>query len=234
MTDGIDEFRVLPENVNSYLEKGFMLMKYCKYCDSYYLPKQKNRIRKCCRKRECVLAYGRSKKINSYVKINIPERKCKSCGKDYKPYHYKQLICGDKKCVSIRNHKYWSERKTEFIKKGVKRTRERYKTDINFRIGLNYRTRLYAALKAKRIPKGSKRALGLIGCEIDYFKRYIANQFEEGMSWDNYGEWHIDHIIPVSHFNLSDDKEAFEAFHYSNCQPLWAKDNMSKGNRFEG
>ena len=62
-------------------------------------------------------------------------------------------------------------------------------------------------------------------------RNYLEKQFKEGMTWENYGQWHIDHIIPLSSFNLLDEKEVKKAIHYSNLQPLWAIDNLKKGNR---
>jgi hypothetical protein len=66
----------------------------------------------------------------------------------------------------------------------------------------------------------------------------MLNEVEEkeyksqpGMSWDNYGEWHIDHIKPLSKFDLTNREQFLEVCHYTNLQPLWAKDNLAKGNR---
>ena len=64
-------------------------------------------------------------------------------------------------------------------------------------------------------------------------KVHIENQFKDGMNWDNYGDWHIDHIIPLKYDNPSLD-EVIERLHYTNTQPLSASDNKAKGNRFIG
>ena len=71
----------------------------------------------------------------------------------------------------------------------------------------------------------------LIGCSIFDLKAYLASKFTEGMSWENYGKWHIDHIIPCCAFNLVDPQEQLKCFHYTNLQPLWAEDNMRKGDK---
>ncbi|GAI33061.1 unnamed protein product, partial [marine sediment metagenome] len=62
-------------------------------------------------------------------------------------------------------------------------------------------------------------------------KKHLEKRFVKGMSWKNYGKWHIDHIKPCATFNLSEKKEQRKCFHYSNLQPLWAKENLSK-NKF--
>jgi len=72
-----------------------------------------------------------------------------------------------------------------------------------------------------------------VGCTIEEFKAHIEAQFKEGMSWDNHGKWHIDHIIPLK-YNNPTIEETIERLHYTNTQPLWATDNIAKGNRFIG
>ena len=68
----------------------------------------------------------------------------------------------------------------------------------------------------------------IVGMDWPSLKEHLENQFTESMTWDNYGEWHIDHIQPLSKFNLSDDKQLNIACHYTNLQPLWAEDNIRK------
>ena len=67
-------------------------------------------------------------------------------------------------------------------------------------------------------------------CNIQAFREHITAQFSDGMSWENYGKWEIDHIIPINYNNPSPE-EILERLHYSNTQPLWAKDNAAKGDR---
>lgn len=81
------------------------------------------------------------------------------------------------------------------------------------------------------IQKGwkSQSSLSLTGCNSwNELKQYLENKFQKGMTWDNYGEWHIDHIKPCSSFDLTDTSEQKKCFHYTNLQPLWAIDNLSK------
>jgi len=80
------------------------------------------------------------------------------------------------------------------------------------------------------ITKGYKSddTLGLLGCNIQTFKLHLESQFTTDMSWDNYGEWHIDHIIPCCSFDLTDENEQHKCFHYTNQRPLWGRDNSLK------
>jgi len=90
------------------------------------------------------------------------------------------------------------------------------------------RGRLRRAVKFKH-----KSALELVGCDISFLMGYLEAQFKDGMTWDNYGEWHIDHIKPCSSFDLLKYEEQLVCFHYSNLQPLWAIENLIKGDRYE-
>lgn len=80
------------------------------------------------------------------------------------------------------------------------------------------------------ITKGTKSAgtMELLGCSAEEFQKHISSQFTKGMSWDNYGDWHIDHIRPVASFDMTDPKQQRECFHWTNLQPLWAMDNWKK------
>ena len=73
----------------------------------------------------------------------------------------------------------------------------------------------------------------LIGCTIEECRQHLENQFEDGMTWDNHGEWHIDHRRPCSSFDLVNEEEQRMCFHYTNLQPLWATDNLSKSDDFD-
>ena len=94
-----------------------------------------------------------------------------------------------------------------------------------------YRSRIYNAIKKKQGIK-SKKTLELLG--VKHFQEvidHLVSQFREGMTLDNYGQWHVDHIKPCSSFNLLDLEEQKKCFHYTNLQPLWARENLSKGNK---
>ena len=104
----------------------------------------------------------------------------------------------------------------------------KFKTDIQFKLSTNLRTRLNTALKSN-YKSGS--AVKDLGCTIEEFKVYLESKFQPGMTWDNWTKdgWHIDHIKPLASFDLTDRNQLLEACHYTNLQPLWSKDNLSKG-----
>ena len=89
---------------------------------------------------------------------------------------------------------------------------------------------MYAAVKSQSTEKKG-HTLQFLGCSRDDLLKHLEGQFEDGMTWENYGVhgWHIDHIKPCVAFDLTNIAEQAECFHYTNLQPLWAKDNISKG-----
>lgn len=107
------------------------------------------------------------------------------------------------------------------------RHREKRKKDPIYNIQYNLRKRLNSAVKYGY--KGGS-AVKNLGCSIEEFKIYIEQQFQEGMNWNNHGEWHFDHIKPLSSFDLTNPEQVKKACHFTNIQPLWAFDNISKGN----
>lgn len=106
-----------------------------------------------------------------------------------------------------------------------KKKRNRYNSDINFKLVNILRSRLNAAIRNSQ-KVGS--AVDDLGCSIEELIEYLESQFEPWMSWDNHGEWHIDHIKPLASFDLSNPEQLKKACHYTNLQPLKASDNMSK------
>ena len=100
------------------------------------------------------------------------------------------------------------------------------KDDPIFKIKKNLRRRVHHALNS---IKKADTTFELIGCTPNEFKMHIESQFTEGMTWDNYGRdtWHIDHITPCYSYDLSEESQQRECFHYTNQRPLWAIDNLS-------
>lgn len=110
------------------------------------------------------------------------------------------------------------------IQRNIKR-KEKYYTNPQYRLLVLVRSRIYTALKGKMKTQKTK---DLLGCTVDEFRKHIESLFQDGMTWENQGKWHIDHIIPCNSFDLSKAEEQAKCFHYTNTQPLWARDNLEK------
>lgn len=104
------------------------------------------------------------------------------------------------------------------------------KTNIQTRLKHSLRNRLNRALQGA-YKSGS--AVKDLGCSIECLKQYLESLFIPGMTWDNWttNGWHIDHIIPLDYFDLTDRQQFLRATHYTNLQPLWASENSKKKNR---
>lgn len=110
--------------------------------------------------------------------------------------------------------------------------RERRRSDENFRLASVLRAKLSSNLVGRVNSRGM---FELLGCSMDYFRKYIERKFQAGMSWARYGNrlgcWSLDHRQPLSRFDLTDKEQLLWAFHYSNIQPMWAKENAMKSNK---
>ena len=103
--------------------------------------------------------------------------------------------------------------------------------DAQYRVKMALHIRLYQAVKHQKGVKSSK-TLELLGCTVEDLRVFLEAEFVDGMTWENYGEWHIDHIRPCASFNLEDQEDQKICFHWTNLQPLWAKDNLKKGGKY--
>lgn len=164
--------------------------------------------------------------------------KCRACISTYNiSYNAKnKSILNSKKRT-----KYFSERdKNLAIMKAYKQnnkekvkeytrnySRNRKKTDLNYKLKCALRTRLNEAIN-REYKQGS--AVADLGCSVKELKEHLEKQFQQDMTWDNWTTdgWHIDHIKPLASFDLTDREQFLKACHYTNLQPLWAKDNISK------
>ena len=147
------------------------------------------------------------------------------------------------KAYAVRKATEWNnnnlDRRREISRESARRNRarqyaydkERKQTDPQYKIATTLRRRLGDALRA--YLNGGERvgsAVRDLGCTLEEFKEYIEKQFQSGMSWENWGlyTWHLDHVVPLSQFDLTDREQFLKAFHYTNYQPLWAAENLMK------
>lgn len=175
---------------------------------------------------------------------------CRSCQKDVKKEWYlknreSELAKGKTpearaKAREERKEKYWADdsfRSEHLEKNRERRRKEEAKVKARIqrknwlkiphnRISCTLRSRIRSALKYGESKCGSTEKL--LGVSFGEFKIYIEALFEEGMSWDNYGKWELDHIVPCAFFDMTKEEHQKICFHYLNIQPMWARENMSK------
>jgi hypothetical protein len=110
--------------------------------------------------------------------------------------------------------------------------RKRRAEDPKYRLGVRTRTAVWQMLKERNVNKMNK-TFDLLGYTLEELMNHLEKQFTEGMTWDNYGEWHVDHKIPMSSFNFetTEDREFKLCWCLDNLQPLWGPDNLSKGTK---
>lgn len=128
---------------------------------------------------------------------------------------------------------YYAQEGYEYLRRGVNRRalwRKKYKVDPAFTCKRMLRNQI---ARIKRRTTWSKRSIEMLGCTYAEVRKWIESQFERGMTWANYGEWEIDHIIPIAAFDLTDERQVMCVNHYTNLRPLWAHENRSKRDRIE-
>lgn len=179
-----------------------------------------------------------TKPIDCFYSYNL--NKCKTCFSEYqKTYHAlnkdkraeksKEYYKVNKETLLLKNKQYYAKNKLRHQEACRLRSLERRHSDIQYKLSKLLRKRLNSAVKNKA-KSGS--AVSDLGCSIKEFKIYLESKFQPGMTWENWSltGWHIDHVVPISKFDLTDKKQLLKACHYTNLQPLWAKDNITKSN----
>lgn len=149
---------------------------------------------------------------------------CKDCYNEYR-----RELAKTEKYKEYNRQKTAKYRKTEKGKEYIKTyNQKRFDENEQHRINLKLHNNLNKLIHR---PTYNGYMVELVGCSRKEFINFIESQFENDMSWDNYGsDWRIDHIVPCSYFDLTDDEEQRVCFNWRNTQPLFSKDNFSKGN----
>ena len=157
---------------------------------------------------------------NNHTWLKENKEKVSSVGKIWRKKN-KETIRERIKEWEIKNYRKLRDRKN-------KRAKERRKEAPIFNLKNKVRCRLRKYLMILNITKKNK-TFEIVGCTPEFLKEHLEAQFINGMRWDNRSEWHIDHIIPLS--SAKTEEELYKLCHYSNLQPLWAGDNLSKGTK---
>lgn len=222
-----------------------MESKICNKCNSYKLLTEFNK-----RSREkdgynnrCKLCYKtqRKEKITNLT-IIITEKQCNSCN-IIKPISNFKTNAKSKdglfyKCINCWEPIKWNKEKQKasekkYVENNKDKMREKWRKEgqkINRRIRDTLNHRISGMLKSQNYYKKNK-TLEYIDCSLEFLKKWFEFQFELNMTWDNYGEWHIDHVTPCAYFNLEDERKQKECFNWKNLRPCWKLENITKGDK---
>lgn len=176
---------------------------------------------------------------------------CRSCQKEIRREWYiknraaeieKSKIYSRTKQAKLKRAEKWNElkhilgprnnerRRSSAAKIKARIQRKRWLEIPQNKIAQSLRNRVRKSLKGIHRWESVEK---LTGCTFSELKSYLEKKFGAGMSWENYGQWHIDHIKPCASFDLSDPRQQQQCFHYTNLQPMWAKENISKGGKVD-
>jgi hypothetical protein len=147
-----------------------------------------------------------------------------------------------------KNHKKWSEQNKEHLKKYIKEYRKnnvdkirqikrdyernRKASDPLYKLISNFRTAIYQVLKESNVEK-NRHYFGILQYSPEELISHLESQFTDTMNWDNYGEWHVDHKLPITSFNIQEmgDEQFMKCWSLDNLQPMWGKENIVKGDK---
>lgn len=169
---------------------------------------------------------NRDKVLRNKRKYNKTNKK-KECDKRYLQNNPEKFLESQNKYKQSAKYK---ERYNARKAGRIERDKERRANEPDYKIKFNLRVRVNKAVKAQGAPR-FYRYDEYIGCTPAFLRVYLESMFKDGMSWANNSNkgWHIDHIIPCDSFNFHDPEQQKQCFHYTNLQPLWWYENMSKG-----
>lgn len=195
-----------------------------------------------CKVKQSISQFYPIKNTNKHVSY------CKTCMKEYRKNYteYNKIYQKEWHKQNLEKHtllqKEWYINNKDKHSKMMKEWNSKNKDKVNainrekckdpaHKAKKNLRRRILHVLKNNT---KSASTIELLGCSIEEFMIYMENKFLDGMSWDNHGVhgWHIDHIKPCASFDLTDPEQQKKCFNYTNLQPLWAKDNLKKSNKY--
>jgi hypothetical protein len=220
-----ESFRKRNDSIDGY-------RKNCKECENNYF-RQYN-----LRNKDSKKEYNRNYNILNKETIKIQKSKYKQENKEKIKQRNKKYYESNKEYIKERNKNYYHLNKNNDIpnRKWVnykdsiyKKRKDRKNTNSLYKLTASIRTLISNSIRKNSYSK-SEKTNKILGCSFEDFKIYIESLFKDNMSWDNYGDWHLDHKTPISWAET--EEEIYELNHYTNFQPLWKYDNLSKGNRY--
>lgn len=187
----------------------------CKECKKYY---QQNSNRN----KEYRKEYSKKYYQQNYKARRDYDKKYKDRNKEYHLNYAKEYRIKNIEIIKEKEKIYNNLNKDKINKK----SRDKYLKDLNFKLVKILRARINYSVN--KIYKNNS-SLKYLGCSLEEYKQHLEKQFDENMTWENYGiYWEVDHIYPISKFDLTIEDNIFKAFHFSNTQPLTISENRSK------
>ena len=171
--------------------------------------------------------------LEFFTKHNRRRDGLRSWCRDYANKYHKRYREANKGKIIEYNRGYREINKGKIKEYNKNYTKERRREDPQYRFKCAFSNLIRRALKKQGSSKKGYHWERIIGYTTKNLMEHLEQQFIEGMTWDNYGKWHVDHIIPQSVFNFNsfEDKEFQECWALGNLQPLWSQDNLIKSNK---
>lgn len=241
---------LIQQSGRTFVFAGIFIMesKICTKCkvdkniNEYYTSKLKKtgktRIYSCCKlcsnAGSILSAKKHKEKANARVRRNYklnPSAKRKDAKNHALKYpeqiklRWKKWYAKNREKQILKAKKQYVENREKINIQRAKRNKEKWKTDTMFKLKVSLRNRISFIFRTNEINKKHSTEK-LLGIRFEIAKQYIESKFKKGMNWENYGKWHIDHIIPLG--SAKTEEDLILLCHYTNLQPLWALDNLSK------
>ncbi len=171
-----------------------------------------------------VKEYCKEYYVNNTEKIKEYAKEYHLNNKDKKKEKSREYYLNNKD----KKKEYYLNNKDKINKYNLKWKLHKKANNSLFKLECNIRSNILSSIKRMGYTKKSK-TYQILGCSFEEFKEHLEKQFTKEMNWENAGDWHLDHIYPVS--LAKDEEELIRLNHYTNFQPLWAIDNLKKGNK---
>jgi hypothetical protein len=205
------------------MEKKCIKCGFIKSLDNFYKCSEcKMGYRNDCK--DCLKEYGKIWRSQNPDSNRIWREKNFNHDKERKNKHYHN----NKENYLKRSKEYRIKNKDEVNKYVREYRKKRLLEDIIFKLTFIVRSRIKNHLRGREYNKQGK-SFELVGCSPKELKEHLEKQFVDGMNWGNHGEWHIDHIIPLS--SAKTEEDLYKLCYYTNLRPLWAEDNLKKSNK---
>lgn len=192
----------------------------------------------------CRACYSKNRKVvmNTTPPIEILTKTCNTCSTSKPISEFRMTNKSSDghfhKCKTCWKPSVWNKEKQKLSEKrycdrNKEKLKEKWKKDgqkVHRKIKSRLSNRIKDALKAKSLRKDNN-TMSYLGCSHVFLKKWFEFLFVEGMSWDNIGQWHIDHVIPCASYDLTNEDHIKQCFSWKNIRPCWEKENLEKGSQ---